>query len=78
MEDGEIKKREKSGRNTLIKKVERRSMLQFFLTKDCNNAQKHGYVHTLKVLISKLHLFLPKYSGAVRLSYHHGDQEDVR
>lgn len=33
---------------------------------------------TQTVLISKHQLFLPKYSSAVRLSYHHGDWEDVK
>lgn len=37
----------------------------------------HTYTHT-DILISKLQLFLPKYSCADRVSYHHGDQEDVK
>lgn len=48
--------------------------------KNSSNAQKHARVHTQNkgVLISKLQLFPLTYSGAVRLSYHHGDQEDVK
>lgn len=54
--------------------------MQFCIPQICSNAQKHARVltHNKGVLISKLQLFLLTYSGAVRLSYHHGDQEDVK